>query len=71
MKGTLIEFDADCDYERLIVDLKCCLKEAKIEGRVRRKRPRRALVEGMSARDPATFMYLASFGFKIINTDLV
>ena len=70
MRGTLIEFTAEGDYEALIADLKRRLKEANIESRVRRKRARRALVEGMSPKDAATFMYLACVDFRIIATDV-
>jgi hypothetical protein len=70
MKGTLIELPPEGDYEDLIAKLKADLKAAKIEGVVRKKRPRRALVEGMAPEDAATFMYLFSCGYRVVQTDV-
>ena len=70
MKGTMIEFTAEGEYKHLIADLRARLKKDGIQAIVRRKPGRRALVEGMSPQDTGTFMYLACFGFRIIETDV-
>ncbi len=70
MKGTLIQFDAEGDYDELIADLRRRLKAENIQAVVRRKPGRRALIEGPTAQDTSTFMYLACFGFRIVKTDM-
>lgn len=69
LKGTLIEFEAEGDYADLIADLRRSLKENGIRAVVRRKPGRRALIEGPTANDTATFMYLACFGFRVVQSD--
>jgi len=69
VKGTLIEFQAEGDYANLITDLRRRLKDNGIEAVVRRKPGRHALIEGPAAKDTATFMYLACFGFRVVQTD--
>ena len=70
MKGTLIQFDAEGDYDDLIADLRRRLKAENIQAVVRRQPGRRALVEGLTAQDASTFMYLVCFDFRVVKTDM-
>lgn len=69
MKGTLVEFVAEGDYQVLLAKLKADLKTAGIQGVVRPKRPRRALVEGMEPKDAPALLYLFSCGYRVVETD--